>query len=1017
MDKIYNQEYYENYDMGLGKVNYKTCTELKDTLDSFAESIAKLGPKTVLDVGCAMGHLVDALRARGIEAYGIDLSEYAISQVSDQIRPYCAVCSATEELPDHFPQHFDMVVTIEVMEHIPPENADLAVSHLCKWGDTVLFSSTPDDFEDPTHVNVRPREYWASLFAQNGFYDDVESRPSFITWYSMCFRRGLNTQDMVDHYERGIRSLQEEHHVALKQATSPSVCSQIFWGTSTSPISEHNSRIFTSKDENGSIHFELDLPEDVCALRLDPHSAPCIVKNLSIRCQSGDLTPVPVNGTTMGKYTLFLESDPQYTLLLNGHHPSHLSVSAVIIPIRHAEEVGVLSNLETLHQQLESTQQAHHSAQAQLASCQTRYQSAIKQREELRAQLNQIQAAYDATRNAFCWKITKPVRVCLDLLKRPLRRIRCMQLLRKGLRCWRQNGTVYTLKKVKHKLENRQNYQALAKRALFTPEELEKQKLHRFPRDITFSIIVPLYNTPPQFLKEMIQSVLDQTYANWELCLADGSDDAHGDVEKICLSYSKKHPNVKYKKLEQNLGISGNTNACLEMATGDYIGLFDHDDLLHPAALYEVMRTICETDADFVYTDELTFSGQVSNIITAHFKPDFAPDNLRANNYICHFSVFSKEVLQAAGPFSSEYDGSQDHDFILRATEKAKKVVHIPEILYFWRSHPNSVAENINSKTYAIDAGKRAVADHIKRQGMDAIVESSVAFPTIYRIRYQLMERPLISIVIPNRDHYEDISRCLESILNFSTYENFEVIVVDNGSVDPQVLRLYDSVTSQSTKVKVLHWDHPFNYSAINNYACRQANGKYLLLLNSDTQIITPDWMEEMLMYAQRHDVGVVGAKLYYADDTIQHAGVILGMGADRVAGHAFYHTDHDNVGYMGRLYYAQNYSAVTGACMMVSKELWDQLGGLDEELQVALNDVDFCMRARRAGYLVVWTPYAELYHFESKCRGAEDTPAKQARFQQEVSMFKNRWKEELEKGDPYYNPNFSLDRSDFSLS
>ena len=486
-------------------------------------------------------------------------------------------------------------------------------------------------------------------------------------------------------------------------------------------------------------------------------------------------------------------------------------------------------------------------------------------------------------------------------------------------------------------------------------------------------------------------------------------------MERICRQYAKKDSRIKYKKLEKNLGISGNTNACLEMASGDYIGLFDHDDLLHPAALYEVMRAICEQGADFIYTDELTFSGNISNVITAHFKPDYAPDNLRANNYICHFSVFSDRILENVKGFRSEYDGSQDHDFILRATECAKKIVHIPEILYYWRSHPNSVAADINSKTYAIDAGKRAVHDHILRHDMESVVESSRAFPTIYRIKYELKETPLVSIIIPNKNHLEDLRRCIESILEKSTYTAYEIIVVDNGSNETGVQDYYREL-NQNERIRVVSWNEEFNFSAINNYGVKFAQGKYLILLNNDTEIITKSWIEEMLMYAQRQDVGAVGTKLYYGDDTIQHAGVVLKLGRHRAAGHIFSKVDKENLGYMGRLCYAQNLSAVTFACVMIPRHVWDEVGGLDESFAVAFNDVDMCMRIRKAGYLIVWTPYAELYHYESKSRGLEDTPEKKKRFEGEVKRFRERWKAELAAGDPYYNPNLSLDREDFSL-
>lgn len=602
-------------------------------------------------------------------------------------------------------------------------------------------------------------------------------------------------------------------------------------------------------------------------------------------------------------------------------------------------------------------------------------------------------------------------------VRQAFRSFRAVYLLQKAWRSLNQDGCRQTAGKIFDYFLKKWKLRWFFKRPLYSRQQLKQQKAHRFAQESTFSIVVPLYNTPPKFLKGMIQSVMNQTYGKWELCMADGSDPDHANVGEICQEYARKDARIRYKKLEENLGISGNTNAGLDMATGDYIGLFDHDDLLHPAALFEVMRTINQTGADFIYTDELTFFKKVSNVITAHFKPDFAPDNLRANNYICHFSVFSRQILQEAGPFREAYDGSQDHDFILRATEKAKKIVHIPKVLYCWRSHPDSVAWDIQSKSYAIEAGKRAVSDHITRMGMSAQVESSKASPTVYRIRYALMEYPMVSIIIPNKDHFHEISVCVDSILSSSTYPNFEIIIVDNGSTEQDVLQYYDALKKRKTKtrISVLSWPNPFNYSAMNNWGAQFAHGEQLLLLNNDTKVISPNWIEEMLMYAQRKDVGAVGAKLYHADGTIQHAGIVLGLGPDRIAGHVFQRMKHDHVGYMIRLMYAQNYSAVTAACMMIPRRVWEEVGGLDEGFAVAYNDVDLCMRIRKAGYLIVWTPYAELYHYESKSRGIDNTPEKRKRFEGEVKRFQERWKKELAAGDPYYNPNLTLDREDFS--
>ena len=453
------------------------------------------------------------------------------------------------------------------------------------------------------------------------------------------------------------------------------------------------------------------------------------------------------------------------------------------------------------------------------------------------------------------------------------------------------------------------------------------------------------------------------------------------------------------------------------MATGEYVGLFDHDDILHPSALFAYVQAINEQGADYLYCDETTFKGSdINRMLTMHFKPDYAPDNLRANNYICHFSVFAKRLMEGTELFRTKFNGSQDHDMILRLTDRAEKIVHIPRLLYYWRSHEGSVASGIEAKPYAIQAAKGAVADHLRTHGFTNFkIESTRAFETIFRIRYQIMGNPKISIVIANKDHREDLRRCIASVLEKSTYDNYEIIVVENNSVEPETFACYKELTDEA-RVKLVTYKGGFNYSAINNLGVSQASGEYVLLLINDTEVISVNWLEELLMYAQREDVGAVGGKLYYADKTIQHAGVVIGLGAHRTAGHTHYKQPRQNLGYMGRLCYAQNVSAVTGACLMVKKKVYEAAGGLDESFAVSLNDVDFCLKLREMGLLNVFTPFAELYHYESASRGLDDTGEKAERYNAESARFREKWKEVLAAGDPYYNPNFSLDRSDFSL-
>ena len=535
----------------------------------------------------------------------------------------------------------------------------------------------------------------------------------------------------------------------------------------------------------------------------------------------------------------------------------------------------------------------------------------------------------------------------------------------------------------------------------------------------TISVLTPLYNTPEKYLREFLDSFVGQTAPNGQLCLADASDAAHGDVERIVKEYQQKNQQIVYKKIE-NKGIAANTNAAAQLATGEYLALADHDDILAPHALYTMGKAILqlrqrgEPDG-FLYSDEALFTKSIRRPMVAHFKPDYAPDYLLCCNYICHLAVFQKALWEQLGGERPECDGSQDHDMILRLTAKAKHIVHIPRILYYWRSHKGSVASSIDAKTYAIDAAKGAVADHLTKLGYRNFeIESTRAFATIFRIKYELTSRPLVSIIIPNKDHIDDLKRCMDSIDKKSTYQNYEYIIVENNSTDDKTFAYYKELEASNPKAHVVYWDREFNYSAINNYGASFAKGEYLLLLNNDTEIINPDCLEELLGYCMRKDVGAVGARLYYEDDTIQHAGVVIGFGG--IAGHCFVQQKRGTTGYCHRIICAQDYSAVTAACMMVKKSAFDAVGGLSEELAVAFNDIDFCMKLRKAGYLIVYNPYAELYHYESKSRGLEDTPEKVARFNKEIATFEKKWPEILKNGDPYYNPNLTLKSQDFSL-
>ncbi|MCL2627430.1 MAG: glycosyltransferase family 2 protein [Oscillospiraceae bacterium] len=578
----------------------------------------------------------------------------------------------------------------------------------------------------------------------------------------------------------------------------------------------------------------------------------------------------------------------------------------------------------------------------------------------------------------------------------------------------RYHGIIAVFKIIKRKLIKEVKVEAAAYTYTApTKAELDKQRKAKFKKDIEFSILTPLYNTNEKFLTEMIESVRAQSYKNWELCLADGSDAEHKNVEAICMSYVKKDSRIKYTRLEQNIGIAENTNACLEFATGDYISFLDHDDLLTPDALYETMLAVCEHGAQFIYSDEDKVCEKTITFSEHCYKPDFAPDYLRSMNYICHFVSVSREIINKIGLLSSGFNGAQDYDFVLRSTEQTKNIYHIPKVLYHWRTHAASTSVSFDAKTYAIESGKKAVEKHLERISLGGAVEA-LQIPGTYKINYELSEKPLVSILVPNKDHINDLKRCINSVLEKSAYKNFEIVIIENNSTEKRTFEYYKTLETKEN-IRVVNYDDVFNYSKINNFGVSHANGEYLIFLNNDTEVITESWIEELLMYAQRDDVGIAGAKLYYADFSVQHAGLVVGL--FNAASHVHYKIYNNNdPGYSCRLKTAQNYSAVTAACMMMKKALFLDVGGFYEDMTVAYNDIDLCMKVRAKGKLIVWTPFCELIHYECTSRGINDTPEKEKRENNERAMFVKRWEDYWENGDPYYNVNFSSKNADFVI-
>lgn len=556
----------------------------------------------------------------------------------------------------------------------------------------------------------------------------------------------------------------------------------------------------------------------------------------------------------------------------------------------------------------------------------------------------------------------------------------------------------------KFDLEENENYQKWIEKNEPKNEELERQIETKFEYMPKISIIVPMYNTPERYFKALLESLKGQTYDNWELCLADGSREKAEYIDDLLGPLEEK---VKYQFLSKNKGISENSNEALKLATGEYIALLDHDDIIPKFALYEIVKTINQNpDVDFIYTDEDKILEENDRRISPHFKQDFAIDTLRSYNYICHFSILKKELMDKLKGFNSEFDGSQDYDLILRATEQAKHIVHIPKVLYNWRINPNSVASGATAKPYAYEAAKRAILANIERQGIEGAKVEDSRIIGLYKITYPVIGNPKISIIIPNKNHKKDLERCIESITK-STYTNYEIIIVENNSTQKSIFKYYKKIKSNRIKIETCNLEK-FNYSKLNNFGVSKATGEYFVFLNNDIKIITSNWLETIISNCQRKEIGAIGAKLIYKNKRIQHAGIVLNLMG--TAGHVNWNEKEKNPGYMGRIMIQQNVSAVTGALLGMSKEIFEQVKGFDENFPVAYNDVDLCLKILDTGKLITYNPYIMAYHYESKSRGYEDTEEKRQRLKKEEDKLKTRWKKYFDKTDRYFSPNFRND-------
>jgi GT2 family glycosyltransferase/2-polyprenyl-3-methyl-5-hydroxy-6-metoxy-1,4-benzoquinol methylase len=864
----YGPEYYEKH---LGPPYNRQRPEWLEFFGRIAdEIIERLNPKSILDVGCAKGFLVECFRDRGVDAYGFDISDYAIGEVRADVKPYCWVASALDPITGYY----DLITCIEVCEHLSEEDGRAAIRNMTSHASAVLFSSTPSDFDEPTHINVKPLIYWLRLFREFSFAPDLSFNGDFLTPQTVLFRRvqgeisdavlrllakSKRDATLLANRRNEIDRLKEE----LKTANRDLALKGQLWETS-SHLSEQKDRELASEKARSA---EVD-------------------ETLQRRTEELAATTATLNSVLNSKGWRLLN----------------------------------------------------------------RYRN-------LRAK---------ARANPLIRRIVRPV----------FNRIHHIPDIQSDYEQWIEKYEKPSLR-----------------------PELIEQAIAGFAERPKISLVMPVYNPPPNLLDAAIASVRAQLYSDWELCVCD--DASTNPLIRAALSeWAEKDPRIKVVFSEHNEGISAASNRALALATGDFVGLLDHDDEISSNALLEVVRLLQQhPDADMVYSDEdkLDSDGKRRD---PFFKPDWSPEYFLSCMYTCHFAVYRKTLLDEIGGFRRGFEGSQDYDLVLRLTEKTSNIYHIPKILYHWRMAPGSVASVSESKPYAYIAAKRAISEHLQRRKISAQVLDG-NWLGHYRLRFAIDPSARVSIIIPSRDKVELLRACIHSIDSKSTFRNYEILIVDNNSSDPVALKYLSS-----TPHRVVPFREPFSFSRMMNFAAREAQGNYLLLLNNDTQVITPEWMEIMLGYCQQKEIGAVGAKLLFPSGKIQHSGVVLGIGG--VAGHALKGFPSDTRHQFGLPGNARNYSAVTAACMLVRKAVFEEVGGFDEELAIAYNDVDFCLRVRQAGYRIVCAPDAQLYHYESASRGYP-------KYEREYDLMKERWGEALRQ-DPYYNPNLTLDREDFGI-
>jgi glycosyltransferase involved in cell wall biosynthesis/SAM-dependent methyltransferase len=949
---LYNEEYYR---CGCGPVPYGRTEHWLNFFSIVGDQIIRsLRPRKVLDAGCAMGFLVEALWDRGIEAYGIDISQYAISKVRPDMAPYCEVASLKDPIRDRF----DLVTCIEVLEHLPPGETLPAIENLCKCTDTILFSSSPTDFAEATHFNVRPTISWLHLFASFGFGPDVLFDAGFLTPHAMLLRRSNVPDDQVltlfsEHLRYKMSLVSTKNSEAQQQAA----------------LRELHRQLETIRAENARLASE----------------------NGALEQRRGKLT--------------------------GRHEQLHSDFSA--LQTQHERLRSDFSALEGRHEQLHSD----------FSALQTQHESNGRRMSELREE-----AAGLREHNLRLSEIAGPAQLQLhDILHSP-----GWKLIQK-YRAWRLRRQLshprfsafceslamrflarYSAPKGAGK-ENEKNQPAV----LPQPAQPQAPPASRHRKDLSYqdwiaenepgaedlerqrsetrnllvrpllSVIVPVYNIDIPLLKACMDSVLHQTYDHWELCIADGSEGT--ETAAYLSGLASQDSRIHYRKIT-NGGISQNSNAALDLGSGEFVIFLDHDDSLAPFALFEVASLLNRSpEADLIYSDHDYLEHTGNRRLSPLFKPDWSPEIMFSANYITHLTAVRKSLVDAVGRFDPEMDGAQDWDLFLKVAERTSRISHIAKVLYHWRIHPGSTALAGSAKPYAEGAQLRAINAHMRRIGMPA--EAEVAPPGLLHVRWNRSREALVSIIIPTRDKVEMLARCIASLREKTAYHPYEIVIVDTGSEEAATLEYYKTLEAYPNIRILSDASRPFNYSRANNCGAREARGELLLFLNNDVEITNPAWLDELARWGAWSPIGIAGAKLLYPNGTIQQAGAVVGLGG--FAGHPFAGCPFFSEGIYGSTGWYRNFLAVTGACMLMRREVFEELGGFDEEFLLCGSDVEIGFRAWKRGYRVMLNPFSELTHYEQQTRQSEQPP-------EDYLVSYKHYKPYLESGDPFWSPNLS---------